>query len=370
MTDGGRQHGCPECAKRDQRIAELEERMQKLESELAKAKKNSRNSSKPPSGDIVTPNKKQQKRGRPKKRKRGGQPGHAAHLREPFTAEEIDDHWIGGCEACPCCGGALSDAKQSSATLQQVELPAVSVAIEQHDIHAQWCARCQKTFIPEFPEELRRAGLIGPRSTALVGFLKGVCHMSFSAIRKYFRDVIGARISRGMLRKLVSKVSDALAELYEALLAMLPDASRLNVGEMGHKENGQRMWTWCFRAYLYTVYKISPSRGSDVLVSVLGEEFDGILGCDYFSAYRKYMKDFGVLVQFCLAHFIRDVKFLVNHPNKKNEVATNPRLVGSPRASRSAASASRGAFHATTRQVTSVPTDCAAHTKRRARPQR
>jgi len=56
-----------------------------------------------------------------------------------------------------------------------------------------------------------------------------------------------------------------------------------------------------------------------VLVNVLGEEFDGILGCDYFSAYRKYMKDFGVLVQFCLAHFIRDVKFLVDHPNKKNK---------------------------------------------------
>jgi len=43
-----------------------------------------------------------------------------------------------------------------------------------------------------------------------------------------------------------------------------------------------------------------------------------VLGCDYFSAYRKYMKDFNVVVQFCLAHFIRDVKFLADHPKKKN----------------------------------------------------
>jgi hypothetical protein len=43
------------------------------------------------------------------------------------------------------------------------------------------------------------------------------------------------------------------------------------------------------------------------------------LGCDYFSAYRKYMGDFGVLLQFCLAHLIRDVKFLAGHPNKKNQ---------------------------------------------------
>jgi len=35
-----------------------------------------------------------------------------------------------------------------------------------------------------------------------------------------------------------------------------------------------------------------------------------VLGCDYFSAYRKYMGDLGVQVQFCLAHLIRDVKFL------------------------------------------------------------
>jgi transposase len=138
-------------------------------------------------------------------------------------------------------------------------------------------------------------------------------------MRKYFRDVLGVRISRGMLRKLVGKVSASLADPYEALCAMLPSEDRLNVDETGHKENGRRLWTWCFRAYLYTVYKISPSRGSEVLVEVLGKEFDGILGCDYFSAYHKYMRDFGVVLQFCLAHLIRDVKFLVEHPYAKNQ---------------------------------------------------
>jgi hypothetical protein len=41
----------------------------------------------------------------------------------------------------------------------------------------------------------------------------------------------------------------------------------------------------------------------------LGEEFNGVLGCDYFSAYRRYQREFGVPLQFCLAHLIRDVKF-------------------------------------------------------------
>ena len=79
------------------------------------------------------------------------------------------------------------------------------------------------------------------------------------------------------------------------------------------------MWTWCFRASLYTLFKIDKSRGSDVLIEMLGKDFNGILGCDYFSAYRKYMKDCNVLVQFCLAHFLRDVRFLVEHPNTRNQ---------------------------------------------------
>jgi len=314
MADQQQQQQQTECP----RCAELQARIAALEAALAKAQKNSGNSSKPPSSDIAAPPKKQNKPGRPKKRKQGGQPGHERHQRTPFSEEELDQHWLWRYDECPCCGGHLVDDAQPSEPLQRGELLDLPIVKEQHDRQRQRCTGCQKTFLPEFPEDLRKAGLVGPRLTALVGFLKGACHMSYGSIRRYFRDVIGVKISRGMLGKLVQKVSDALAEPYEALLAMLQQESRLNVDETGHKENGRRMWTWCFRAYLYTVYKISPSRGSKVLVEVLGKEFNGILGCDYFSAYRKYMKDFNVAVQFCLAHFIRDVKFLAEHPNKRN----------------------------------------------------
>lgn len=81
------------------------------------------------------------------------------------------------------------------------------------------------------------------------------------------------------------KVSAALAPAYEELWASLPSEPRLNVDETGHKNNGQRYWTWCFRAKLYTLFKIDHSRSSNVLIDALGEEFNGVLGCDYFSAY-------------------------------------------------------------------------------------
>jgi transposase len=165
------------------------------------------------------------------------------------------------------------------------------------------------------PTTVAKGGLVGPNLTALVAYLKGVCHASFSTIRKFFRDVLQITISRGQLAKLIRKASSALAGAYQELLARLPSESRLNVDETGHKENGQGFWTWCFRAPVYTLFKIDHSRGSDVLVEVLGKEFDGVLGCDYFSAYRKYMEDFGIAVQFCLAHLIREVKFLLTLPD-------------------------------------------------------
>jgi transposase len=213
----------------------------------------------------------------------------------------------------------VTHREQPARVFQQVELDLRPITVSEHRSLGCWCAACQKLHPAPIDAEVLRAGLVGPRLTALVAFLKGVCHCSFSTIRKFLRDVVQVPVSRGYLRKLCAKVADGLEVSYEHLLRLLPHAEALNVDETGHKNNGQGMWTWCFRGALYTLFKISPSRGSDVLLEVLGEEFRGLLGCDYFSAYRKYMRlNENVLVQFCLAHFIRDVKFLVTHPNSKN----------------------------------------------------
>jgi uncharacterized protein DUF6444 len=63
-------------------IAKQAARIAELELALAKAKKDSSISSKPPSSDIAKP-KPKKPRGRRKKPRRGGQPGHMQQLREP-----------------------------------------------------------------------------------------------------------------------------------------------------------------------------------------------------------------------------------------------------------------------------------------------
>ena len=307
-------------ARLEARVAQLEAKLAatkvKLaatESELAKAKKNSSNSSKPPSSDIVKPPKSPRPKGG---RRIGGQAGHPRHEREPFPPEAIDRTIVHELSCCPDCGGSLVPSSKPSDVIQQVEIAEKLVRVEEHQGRAYWCPRCRRFHWAPLPPEVERAGLVGPHLTTLIAYLKGACHASFSTIRKFLRDVARVTISRGQLAKIIGKVTWALDGPYRELLARLSSERRLNVDETGHPENGKELWTWCFRAEMYTLFKIDPSRGSGVLVEVLGKEFDGVLGCDYFSAYRKYMADFGVEVQFCLAHLIRDVKFLTTLPNQ------------------------------------------------------
>jgi transposase len=299
---------------RDERIAILEQQVAELAAQIAKLSKNSSNSSKPPSSDVVKPPKTPKSKNK-KKRKIGGQRGHKKHDRKPFGPEELDHTWLYTWPCCPDCGGEVKSSREPDRVVQQVEL-VKPVEITEHRSCACWCPRCRKTHYAPLPEDVARGGLVGPQLTALVAYLKGACHASYTTIRKFFRDVLKMKISRGQLAKLINKATASLNGMYQDLLGCLPHEAWLNVDETGHKENGQSLWTWCFRADMYTLFKIDPSRGSDVLIATLGKEFDGVLGCDYFSAYQKYMKDFSVAVQFCLAHLIRDVKFLTTLPDK------------------------------------------------------
>ncbi len=297
----------------ESRLVEQDKTIKALELELAKYKKNSSNSSKPPSSDIVKPPKKRKQKG---KRKIGGQPGHQKHERPLFSSEQVDAFHTHTLDSCPKCGGVLLPSDEAPRVIQQVEIIETPIRIDEHRGTAYWCKRCRKIHYAPLPADVERGGLIGPRLTTLVGYMKGCCHASYSTIQSFLRNVIGVELSRGCLAKLVAKSAAALEAPYRELLDRLPAEALVNVDETGHKENGGRFWTWCFRADLYVLFHIDKSRGSKVLIDVLGKEFNGVLGCDYFWAYRKYMKDFHVLIQFCIAHLIRDMKFLATLSDK------------------------------------------------------
>src|SRR3954447_10881279 len=88
-------------------LAALQATVEQLQRQLAAARKDSSNSSKPPSSDIVKPPKLPPLAGQ-QRRQPGGQPGHASHQRVPFPPKMLasvpTDYLL---DACPACGGHL-----------------------------------------------------------------------------------------------------------------------------------------------------------------------------------------------------------------------------------------------------------------------
>ena len=291
--------------------APLLKRIEELEIRIRKLTKNSSNSSKPPSSDIVKPPKSKQKSG--KKRKRGGQKGHKRHARKPFGPDEIDHYEYHDLRLDPEIWKPLDQWD----TLQQIELKETPLEVTEH--RSRWYQNkvTGEVVAASFPKETVAAGLVGPRLSALTAYLKGAGHMSYSTISTLLSDVFSIELSRGLLAKIVTeKVSGALAGPYEELKHRLPEESRLGIDETGHKDDGKRYWTWCFRANEYTLFHIADTRSTQVLYDLLGEAFDGVINCDYFSAYRKFLGSSSATMQFCLAHLIRDVKYLADGLDK------------------------------------------------------
>jgi transposase len=322
--DSASQTPCAECQRLRQQLAALQAQVEvltatvaQLQEELAHARKDSSTSSKPPSSDMVKPAKQPPPPGQAK-RQRGGQPGHPPHQRQLFPPELVNGgSYTHRLDLCPTCGHGLRAIGAADRLVQQLDIAPTPVCIEEHRALAGYCSHCRQLHYAPLPSVIAQGGLVGPRLTALIAYLKGACHASYSTIRKFLRDVLQVAIARGQLAKIIGKVSQALDPPYQELLQRLPAQARLNVDETGHHDQGERWWTWCFRASLYTLFKIDPTRSGDVLLEVLGAEFNGVLGCDYFSAYRRYLRECGVLVQFCLAHLIRDVKFLTTLPDAR-----------------------------------------------------
>jgi transposase len=285
---------------------------QKLQDQIARLQRNSSNSSKPPSSDIVKPKKKDTPRGK-RPRKIGGQQGHPRHERIPFGPDDIGPmiHY----ELAPQQSQGLIPLDDWF-ILQQVELVDHPYLVTEHRARKYQDPRTGRIVIAPLPAAVKAAGLVGPRLSALAAYQKGDCHMSYTTIQRFWNEVLDIPLSRSQLVNVVQKASVAFETPYDELREALVEQTYLGVDESGHKDNGDRLWTWCFRAPEFTVFHIDPSRSSDVLKAILTETFGGVIGSDYFSAYHKYLSDCGVLIQFCWAHLIRDIRFLAEHTDK------------------------------------------------------
>lgn len=190
------------------------------------------------------------------------------------------------------------------------------IHITEHRRAGYLCPQCHKQHYAPLPEGIRQGELFGPKLQSLVGYLKGALHGSYTSLEEFMGAVFHLDVSRSMLCDQIRAVSEALAPAYQQVAEALASEPSLHVDETGHKDKGQRYWTWAFCTRLFGFFTVEASRGSQVLKKVLGETFKGTLITDFFSAYVKYASQ---LQQFCLAHLIRDIKFLTTLPDQANQ---------------------------------------------------
>ena len=288
-------------------------RMKVLEEKVARLEKNSSTSSKPPSSDITKPTHEQRQ---PGKRKSGGQPHHKGKTRSLLPPEEVDDTLDLPIEHCPKCGCGIE--KREEILIQQtVELREDPVEVMQYNRHSGWCRSCNAVRYAPLPTGVAEGQAYGPRLQALLGYMKGNLGASYTELSQFCTDVLGVAISRGAVCSVVSRVSGALTKPYDEVSAHIREEKALHIDESGWRDSGKQYWIWVFCTSLIAFFTIERSRGSVVLKKILGEVFDGAITSDFYSAYVSYANE---SQQFCLAHLIRDIKFLTMLPDDATRV--------------------------------------------------
>jgi len=279
-----------------------------LRDKIARLEKNSSNSSKPPSSDIVDP---QPGRKKKKKRKIGAQKGHQKYTRQPFAADEIDRTIIHELPAKEVRRRGLIPLDETEPALQQIDLPEQLFDVIEHRVQLYVDPR-GRTVKAKLPKEIRKAGLFSPRMMALTGYLKARGHMSYSTLQAFFDDIMNFDVSQGYLSKVCTrKLSAALQPAYSEVAKFIRNAPVVGTDETGHKNPAYKSaWTWCQQTPQAVFFHISNSRASQVLIDILGSDFGGIVVCDYYSANKKFINDNDIPVQYCWAHLVRDIKFL------------------------------------------------------------
>jgi len=281
LRHGDTQRPCPDCKRLEAVVALLQKQLDRalariadLESESARLKKNSTTSSKPPSSDIVKPPRRRRAVGNV------GSDGPAVSWDMPaipgqcFRRSRWTRRGTTSGRMCPQAGRhliAFTLSSRSSWSRSPTSSPSIA-------------PDCMKTFAPArwlaapLPPEVRRAGLLGPRLTALVAYQKGACHMSVETIRRFLADVFRLPISHGQVVKTVQKAASAFGPCYGQLQGVLPQQAYMGIDETGHPERGRGLWSWCFHVPgqdRFTWFHIDDSRGSKVLQRYLAKRIGG-----------------------------------------------------------------------------------------------
>ena len=299
---------CQQCKELEKRIASFEKLVAEskavIESQretiavlMSDSKDDSDNDSPPPapSGYLDKVRKKKQgKQFGKKKKKRGAKKGHKGHGR--IVSENADEENHLTLERCPDCGGELIEVKKPEKRVQEDLL--IKKIVTRIHVHRYECSCCRKEVKAEFD-----GGFIGPAAKSFTTLMHYHCGVPLNKIREAL-SWFDFKVSEGSMALWGKKYGEKFSNKYETLKKNLKKSGHVNVDETGWPVDGKNQWLWVFRSPDAVVFRIDKSRSSAVPVEIIGNDYDGVVVSDFFSAYNKVNGK----KQKCLVHLLREMR--------------------------------------------------------------
>lgn len=288
-------------------VQELAAQNAELRTRLANATKDSHNSSKPPSSDLLGHKRPRSQRRRSGK-KPGGQLGHrGATLRLVARSDEVVEHRPTVCTACqaPLDGSApvvLYERRQVH------ELPSVRLLVREHRAQHVRCPACGQVSVGSFPAEVPSRAQYGPRLRALCVYLVEQQLVPYARVRELLADLLGAQVSLGTLLHWVRQGAATLIPVEEAIKAALASAPVLHSDETGIRRAGRLAWAHVSCTSRITHYAIHPQRGNEATDAIgILPSYRGVSVHDGWKPYRHYT---GCRHALCNIHHLRELTFI------------------------------------------------------------
>lgn len=294
------------------RNALLEARNVELESQLAEMAqklsahevvKDSSNSSKPPSQDIV----KQTKSRRTRSGKApGGQPGHRGHSLK-FSAE-VDEVRPLVPTYCNQCGKELLPEQARLVSRRQVvDLPPISPRYIEYQCYEIGCS-CGHFQRGAYPSGVNSPIQYSDRVGALVGYLSVYQYLPYKRLKESLSDIFGLRMSEGSIFNLLEKIKTQALPIYERIRLALSEAPVVGSDETSATVDGTKQWIWTWQDRLNTYLSIEPSRWKAAIEAQFPRGFPhSILQSDRWAA---QLNTPAAGHQVCLAHLERNLLYL------------------------------------------------------------
>ena len=280
--------------------ADLKHRLEKLET-----KKNSRNSSIPPSRDENRPKRTNSLREK-SDRKVGGQPGHKGKTLEMIEhPDEIIDHH--SC-FCPDCGMDVSNLPfELSGKRQVLEIPQIKQFVTEHRVYRCTCS-CGKVVESDFPKGVDYPVSYGPNMESLVGYLSARQHLPFKRLQEVMHDIFNAQISEGGLHCLLNRLANKGKQAYEIIRQVVMNSPVIGTDETGMKVNGKTHWFWTWQSKQATYIAASANRG----IATIDDHSEGIShkAVLVHDCWKAHFQTPVGLHQLCTVHLVRELKYL------------------------------------------------------------